>query len=44
MTLVGISEDDQVSICRTVAAVLHLGNIGFTESTYSEDWLCEWAV
>eukprot|EP00210_Caulerpa_lentillifera_P001139 g1097.t1 len=31
MSLVGINESDQVSICRTVAAVLHLGNVAFTE-------------
>lgn len=32
MTLVGIGEEDQVSVARTVASVLHLGNVLFTES------------
>eukprot|EP00210_Caulerpa_lentillifera_P009028 g8617.t1 len=31
MSLVGINEEDQISICRTVAAVLHLGNVAFSE-------------
>jgi len=32
MSLVGINEADQASICRTVASVLHLGNVIFSES------------
>ena len=31
MTIVGISEDDQDAVFRTVAAVLHLGNVAFQE-------------
>jgi myosin heavy subunit len=31
MTLVGIPEEEQVAVCRTVAAVLHLGNLVFLD-------------
>jgi myosin heavy subunit len=31
MSLVGIPEEEQLAVCRTVAAVLHLGNVGFVE-------------
>ena len=31
MTIVGINEDDQDAVFRTVAAVLHLGNVAFQE-------------
>lgn len=32
MTLVGIPEREQDAACRTVAAVLHLGNVDFVEA------------
>lgn len=32
MTLVGIPEREQEAACRTVAAVLHLGNVDFVEA------------
>ena len=32
MSLVGIPEEEQVAVCRTVAAVLHLGNVSFVEA------------
>ena len=31
MSLVGIPEEEQLAVCRTVAAILHLGNVAFTE-------------
>ena len=36
MSLVGIPEKDQVHVFRTVAAVLHMGNIGFMEGEGGE--------
>lgn len=36
MTLVGLSEDEQTSVFRTVAAVLHLGNVAFKEGADSD--------
>lgn len=35
MTLVGLSEKEQIAIFTVVAAVLHLGNIAFEENTES---------
>ncbi len=32
MSLVGIPEKEQVAVCQTVAAVLHLGNVSFVEA------------
>ena len=32
MSLVGIPEEEQQAVCRTVAAVLHMGNITFCEA------------
>ena len=32
MSLVGIPEKEQEAACRTVAAVLHLGNVDFVDS------------
>lgn len=32
MSVIEISEEEQIQILRVVAAVLHLGNVGFTES------------
>ncbi|CAL8460835.1 g366 [Coccomyxa elongata] len=32
MSLVGIPEEEQVAVCQTVAAVLHLGNVSFVEA------------
>ena len=31
MSLVGIPEEEQLAVCRTVAAILHLGNVAFAE-------------
>ena len=31
MSLVGIPEEEQLAVCQTVAAVLHLGNVSFLE-------------
>ncbi len=36
MTLVGLTEDEQISVFRTVAAVLHLGNVAFKEGADSD--------
>lgn len=33
MSLVGIPEEEQLAVCQTVAAVLHLGNVSFVEGT-----------